>query len=908
MTENRQTRMDRHQKKTSKKKFSWKKLGKYALIAILIVGLSIGGLFTYYIATAPELDIDKLQDPFSSEIYDKDGNLVTDLGSEQRKKVSYDELPDILIDAVLATEDNRFFNHIGIDFRRIGGAILANITRGFGAEGASTITQQVVENSFLTADKKLKRKVQEQWLSLKLEREYSKEEILEMYLNKIYYGSGAYGVGKAAEIYFGKTNLQDLTLVEAAILAGLPQRPSAYDPYENPDLTEQRLNTVLKLMVRHGKISEKEAEEAKEIDISSLLAGKKNKNGTPYEAFIQQVREEIHTKLDDTNLYSDGLKVYTTLDPKAQSYVESLLNDKENNLVDYVNDELQAGMTVLDTKTGGILAIGGGRNRDNTDSYNYAIQAKRQPGSTFKPLIVFGPAIEYNKISTYHQLNDDKPYEVAGTNPIRNVDRQYRGWVSARTALSSSINVPTVKLMDEIGKENNYSQSKEFAEKLGIEFAEDPINIREAIGGHKTDVTPLQLAGAFRPFGNEGIYNEPFAVTKVVYPNGKEVDLTPEAEEVMADYTAYMVTDMLKDVLTHGTGATYANIPNLPVAGKTGTTNLPDDLGGGANNSWFVGYTTNYTISVWTGYEKSNQPLIEGQRSIAQTLFKHTMTELSKDVETADFKKPNSVVEVAIERGTNPPQLPSKYTPSENIITELFVKGHEPSETSERFDELDPVSNLKASFDNETEMISVTWDYNENAIFEVSASVNGGSMNNLSTTEDNSFEISNVELGAEYEIQVVAIDLEDSSNRSEAKTTIIKLPDIEENDENNYNNEEPDPDLIAVDNLNAQFDETNNTINVSWTYDGPPAQFIISVNGEQNTIASNNFQITNVESDTNYTIIVKPVGAEGTNEGKEGPEKSTEIYISPPDENNDNNNNINANTNEQEQSETNNEI
>src|SRR5690625_4543264 len=737
MTENRQTRMDRHQKKTSKKKFSWKKLGKYALIAILIVGLSIGGLFTYYIATAPELDIDKLQDPFSSEIYDKDGNLVTDLGSEQRKKVSYDELPDILIDAVLATEDNRFFNHIGIDFRRIGGAILANITRGFGAEGASTITQQVVENSFLTADKKLKRKVQEQWLSLKLEREYSKEEILEMYLNKIYYGSGAYGVGKAAEIYFGKTNLQDLTLVEAAILAGLPQRPSAYDPYENPDLTEQRLNTVLKLMVRHGKISEKEAEEAKEIDISSLLAGKKNKNGTPYEAFIQQVREEIHTKLDDTNLYSDGLKVYTTLDPKAQSYVESLLklmvrhgkisekeaeeakeidissllagkknkngtpyeafiqqvreeihtklddtnlysdglkvyttldpkaqsyvesllNDKENNLVDYVNDELQAGMTVLDTKTGGILAIGGGRNRDNTDSYNYAIQAKRQPGSTFKPLIVFGPAIEYNKISTYHQLNDDKPYEVAGTNPIRNVDRQYRGWVSARTALSSSINVPTVKLMDEIGKENNYSQSKEFAEKLGIEFAEDPINIREAIGGHKTDVTPLQLAGAFRPFGNEGIYNEPFAVTKVVYPNGKEVDLTPEAEEVMADYTAYMVTDMLKDVLTHGTGATYANIPNLPVAGKTGTTNLPDDLGGGANNSWFVGYTTNYTISVWTGYEKSNQPLIEGQRSIAQTLFKHTMTELSKDVETADFKKPNSVVEVAIERGTNPPQL-----------------------------------------------------------------------------------------------------------------------------------------------------------------------------------------------------------------------------------------------------------
>ena len=888
MTNNRQTRMDRHKQKKPKKKITWKKILLYIAIGFLAIGIGIASLFTYYIATAPKLDIDKLEDTFSSRVYDKDGNLITDLGSEQRTKITYDDLPEVLVDAVLAAEDVRFFSHIGIDFRRIGGAILANIKRGFGAEGASTITQQVVEKSFFTADKKLKRKVQEQWLSLKLEREYSKEEILEIYLNKIFYGSGAYGVAKASEIYFGKTDLHDLTLVEAAILAGLPQRPSAYNPYENPDLTEGRLNTVLKLMVRHGKITEEEAEEAKKVEITSLLAGKKTKT-TPYESFIQQVRKEINEKLEDTDLYSDGLEVYTTLDPKAQEYVEFLLTDGDQNPINYVTEDLQAGLTVLDTETGAILAIGGGRNRENMDGFNFAIQGKRQPGSTFKPLLVHGPAIEYNKISTYHQLNDDAPYDVTGSKPIRNVDKQYRGWVTARQALSSSINVPTVKLFQEIGSENNFSNSKEFAEKLGIEFATDPINIREAIGGHETNVTPLQLAGAYRPFGNGGIYNEPFAVTKIEYPDGKVVDLTPQPEAVMSDYTAYMVTDMLKDVLTHGTGRNYANIPNLPVAGKTGTTNLDDNLGGGANNSWFVGYTTNYTISVWVGYEKSNKALIDGQFSIAQTLFKHTMTEISKNVETADFVKPNSVVEVAIEKGTNPPKLPSKYTPKGNIITELFIKGYEPTETSERFDQLDPVKNLKAAFDHDEEKIIVTWDYDEEATFEISAKVNEGTKKVLSTTKDTTFEITNVEFGSTYEIEVVAIDVDDNSKKSDPKSTIIKTPELDD-DTNN------DEDLLeAVNNLQAIYNEQENNIKVTWSYDRPTTRFKVIVNGQERVTTDKEFLITSIATDVTYKITVIPLG----NENQEGPARSTEIYISPPrDDNNNGNNDGNDDDNE----------
>ena len=248
-------------------------------------------------------------------------------------------------------------------------------------------------------------------------------------------------------------------------------------------------------------------------------------------------------------------------------------------------------------------------------------------------------------------------------------------------------------------------RAKEFAENLGIEFADEHLVPQDAIGGTSTNSFPLQLAGAFSAFGNEGIYTEPYAVVKVEFPDGSVIDLKPEPEAVMADYTAYMVTDMLKDVVTEGTGQS-ANIPGLPVAGKTGTTNLQDKPG--ANNSWFVGYTTNYSIGVWTGYKENNRALETTQ--IPRELFKNTMVEISKDIETPDFERPSSVVEVAVEKGSNPPALPSEFTPKENIITELFVKGTEPNTVSEKFDELEPVSNLSATYNEDTQAIDISWD------------------------------------------------------------------------------------------------------------------------------------------------------------------------------------------------------
>jgi penicillin-binding protein 1A len=884
MADNSQTRTGRRQAKKSKKKPLWKKIMLGVLLVFLVSGLAAGAVGTYWIATAPDLDAAQLTDPLSSVVLDQNEEVVATLaGEEDRTRISYEDLPQVLIDAVIATEDARFFEHPGIDLRRIGGAVLANITRGFGAEGASTITQQVVENAFLTPDQKLSIKVQEQWLALQLERQYSKEEILEMYLNKIFFGNHAYGVATAAQTYFGKDDLDDLTLPEAAILAGLPQRPSAYNPYNNPELTEDRMNTVLNLMVRHEKITEEEADEAREVDIPSMLSDSTS-DSTPYPGFIQQVQREVESKVDGADIYTDGLKIYTTLDTEAQEHVEFLLSNNEENPIPFPDDEMQAGMVVLDTENGAIRAVGGKRNQQG-DEYNVAIQGGQQPGSIFKPITAYGPAIEHDQISTYHQLNDDQPYEVEGSNPIRNWNRSYGGWMTARHALNQSLNVPAAKVLEEVGRD----AAKPFAESLGINFHEDYMDVRDAIGGTNTNTTPLQMAGAYRAFANEGIYNEPYAVTKVEFPDGRTVEISPEPEAVMSDYTAYMITDMLKTVVTEGTG-TNANVPGIPVAGKTGTTSLPDESG--SPDSWFVGYSTNYTISAWTGgYESEDggRAPIPGSTQIPHALFKNTMEEISQGIETADFVRPDSVVEAEVEKGSNPAALPSNYTPSSEIVTELFVQGTEPSSTSERFDELDPVSGLTAEYNEDSNAIEAEWNYDgdEDVSFEVSMSVDGGQMQGLSSTEETNIEISEVEAGADYEIQVVAVSNENDM-QSEPSTTTVSVPgedeDEEEEQEEDENEEENEEDnnggnIPPVDGLNASYDEANGLIDVTWSYNGPPASFEVDVNGQTQMVDSNGIEISGATPGQDYSINVTPIGQNGANEGVRGDTESTSITI-----------------------------
>lgn len=767
------------------------------LVILGIVGLLIGaGTFAYMVKDAPKLDETMLKDPISSEIYDKDNELITVLGAENRDYVEYEDIPDIVENAVIATEDVRFYQHNGLDPIRLVGAVIANFTEGFGAEGASTITQQVVKNYFLTFDKTIDRKAEEAWLSFQLEQKYTKEDIFEMYFNKIFMSENSYGIGTAAKIYFGK-ELDELELPEAALLAGIPQSPNNYNPFTNPDKAEQRRNIVLTLMQQHGFITEDEMTEAKATPVATSLVPKEERakrKEKPFDAFIDRVIDEVEEQ-GDFDIFSDGLKIYTTLDQEAQTYVESALNT--NDVVNYPNDEVQAGIVLLDTQTAEIRAIGGGRNRTGERGWNYATDLERQTGSTIKPVLDYGPAIEHLNWGTYHML-EDKPYQYSNGESISNWNNKYEGPMTMRTALAKSRNIPALQALQQVGLE----KARDFAENLGLgNSLPEKLTESAALGSY--ELSPLEMAGAYAAFGNNGYYSKPHAIKKIVLRDNTEIDMSPEAEVAMKDYTAFMITDMLKSAVRNGTG-TEANIANLQVAGKTGTTNYTEDEiskwkipDGGVPDSWFVGYTSRYTAAVWTGYEyRENALLADGyQQKIPQILFKSIVSEVSENIDTPDFTKPDSVVQVAVERGTIPAKLASKYTPKDQILYEYAVKGNIPTETSKKFEKLDTPKKLAATFDELTNEIVLSWDSNEKdgVTIEVSASIDGGPEQLLKSTQGDSLKIANPEPGRSYTFKVTAVRGE---QRSDAASTTITIPKpepeapVEEDD--NGNDEEND--------------------------------------------------------------------------------------------------------------------
>lgn len=644
-------------KQRSKKENKFKKLAIRSGMALFVFIILLTGVLAVtafaYVKDAPSLNPDQLIAPQSSTVYDMDNEKVLDIaGEEYRKTIPLEQVPERVQNAFLAVEDARFWDHHGVDVKRIAGALVENVKEGFGAEGGSTITQQLVKLSFLSSEKTVERKVQEVYLSLRLERKYSKKEILELYLNKVYFGEGTYGVATASEVFFTKS-VEDLTISEAALLAGLPQRPSAYNPFKNPELAEKRRDTVLALMEQHGFISENEKKEAQSTPVEDLL--KKQKKQTKYQSFIDHVIEELKENgIDEKAIYTEGLKIYTTLDPKAQEFTEKVLMTNEH--IDYPDDKFRAGVALLDTETGEIRALGGRRNTEEEEierGFNYATQLKRQPGSTIKPIMAYGPAIE--KLNwTPDQIIKDEQIEMNGK-VFRNWNNKYHGNVTMKTALQWSYNIPAIKTMQAVGAE----EVKKFAGKLGIEL--DEVYPAYAIGGFTEGISPLQLAGAFAAFGNEGVYHKPHAVRKIVYPNGKERQLQPESVQAMSDNTAYLITDMLKAVVTQGTGQ-MANIPGLPLAGKTGTNQLPDGIyGSGAADAWFVGYTTRYTASVWIGYDEITQEtyIKSNDTHIARLIFKQIMSKISEDKETPDFKRPSSV-------GNRPETTPKQETENKN--------------------------------------------------------------------------------------------------------------------------------------------------------------------------------------------------------------------------------------------------
>ena len=646
----------------SDQNLGWR-IAKYAFIGLLtffvICVIAGGGLFAYYVSSVPKLTENKLQSTNSSRIYDGNGSLIADLGSEKRESASTDEIPIILVNAITSIEDKRFFTHRGIDVYRIMGAAINNL-RHNSTQGGSTLDQQLIKLAYFstnTSDQTLKRKSQEIWLSLQMERQYTKQEILTFYVNKVYMGNGYYGMKTAAKSYFGK-ELGDLSVAQAALLAGIPQAPTQYDPYANPDAAKERRNTVLNEMYEDKNISKEEYEQAKATDVSDGLLPLTNKASyEPYlDNYIKQVIEQVSTEAN-ADIYSAGLDVYTNLDPDIQKYIWNVYNS--NDYIAYPDDKFQVASTIIDVTNGHVVAQLGSRHQDENIALgtNQAVQTDRDWGSTMKPITDYAPAIEKRVYTNTGTTVYDTPYNFPGTStPVYNWDRKYYGSISLTYAIQKSRNVPAVKALQATGLD--YAQS--FLKDLGIEYPEmfysNAISSSTTSSDPKYGASSEKMAAAYAAFANGGTYYKPSYIKSIKFEDGSTKSYDSKGVEAMSPQTAYMMNSMLKQVLTGGT-ATEAYVPGTINAGKTGTSNYSDDeyyqvqkeSGVYADlivpDETFVGYNTKYAMAIWTGYENRKTPLYGSDLNIAKQIYGLTSRYLNQmyGAGSKDFDMPSGV-------------------------------------------------------------------------------------------------------------------------------------------------------------------------------------------------------------------------------------------------------------------------
>ncbi|MBQ3474835.1 MAG: transglycosylase domain-containing protein [Bacilli bacterium] len=704
---------DKNKKGKKKKKHKVLKFFlNFFLVSVLLV-LVLSVVFAIYIVVeAPDFNPENLYRAESSIIYDKDGNQITKLGIEKRKKVSYDDLPQILIDAIVATEDSRYFQHNGFDLPRFAkasfGQIISKLTHRGDPGGGSTLSMQVVKNNFTDVEQTIKRKFTDIYLAIfKLEKNYSKEEILEYYVNTPFLGNGSYGVEQACQSYFGKS-VSDINLAEAAIIAGLFQAPSAYDPYRFPEATEERRETVLYLMKTHGYITEEEEKLANSIPVKSLIKSSNPEvQGNEFQSFIDVVIDEVEEKTGKSP-YTTGMKIYTTLDTGKQR----VLNDIMNGVTwTWKDDLIQAGVGVVDTQSGAILAIGGGRGRSGERQYNYATMIQKQIGSTAKPIFDYGPAIEYNNFCLTTPFND-APYTYSSGGSLKNWDFSFQGVETLKRALAESRNIPAVKAFQSV--EN--SKIKEFVTNLGMTpeiDSEGKLHEAHALGAF-TGTNPVQLAGAYAAFGNGGYFTKPYSVNKVEFiDNNKTVSLKGKKTKVMEDSTAYMITDTLVYAVE-----SYGNIGGtvwgVKLAAKTGTTNLDSETiarynfpSNAVNDMWTAGYTPEISVALWYGYDKLVEGYYNVWGNVKNELYRQIIDSLSNREAKQTFDVPSSVVKVSVERETYPVAKPSANTPSDMIVTDYCRVGTEPTTVSPRYNKLENVSGLSSKVTDET--VTLSW-------------------------------------------------------------------------------------------------------------------------------------------------------------------------------------------------------
>lgn len=650
------------------------------ILIVILVSVILGGslgVLTAYLQSAPALEQVQLTQQFTTHIYDINGKLITDLYRENREPVNIETLPTYLADAVVAIEDAKFYDHNGIDFIAFGRAILVNIREFRFAQGGGTITMQVARNLFLTQDKLISRKLQEFLWAVQIERKYSKQEILETYLNMAHLGHGANGVEAGAKLYFGKS-AKDLSLAEAATLAGVIRWPTRYSPINNPDIAKERRDFVLTRMAELDFITPEEAVAAKNEPVVTAERQERMVNA-PY--FVEYILDDLLDRYGEETVFGGGLRVYTSLDLNMQTAAETALLD--GMPIGSVNNQgltqPQGALVAIDPRNGHIRAMVGGRGEDK---FNRAVQAYRSPGSAIK---VFPYTAAIDKGITAADIYVDEPieYVLAGgeTWRPRNYGNDFRGETTVREAIEVSTNTIAVQVVDQLG----FNTVIDYGKKMGITSFVEQGRVNDlglsplALGGLTNGVSPLELASAYGVLANQGILVEPIAILRVTDARGNILEENSSRKQVvLREQTSYLMTDLLRGVIERGT-ARSANI-NRPAAGKTGTHQNNQD-------AWFVGYTPELVTTVWFGEDTPRPMVYQGVQYgswNATPIWRNFMTEALKNTPITDFVRPDGLVEATIDIKTGL-LVPDNCTlPTDETRTELFIRGTEPTEYTSR--------------------------------------------------------------------------------------------------------------------------------------------------------------------------------------------------------------------------------
>ena len=649
---------------------------------LLLMVLAVLGFVLFMAAQLWDLDAWQDFDPAnilgaqqSLILYDgENGEILRLHDKEDRVSIPLSDVPDLVQKAFISAEDARFYEHPGVDVIRIVGAAWADIKAGGYVQGASTISQQLIKLSHLTADKTISRKLEEAVLACQMETRYSKDEILEMYLNYVYFGGGYYGIEAAALGYFG-VHAKDLSVAQGAMLAGILKSPSNYAPHLDFEASLARRDTVLSLMAEYGYLDDQGLADAKGETMVILHDGTASEEGRNYyvDAALQDAMEIL--QIDSETLLSGGYRIYTAMDSAIQNQCEAIFQQD-----DLFPGDAQGAIVVQEAGTGLIRAMVGGRGAyDTAMAFNRATDIRRQPGSVIKPVIAYAPALEGYGYTAATMLLDE-PTTFAEYSP-RNFGNKYYGWVTLREAVTRSLNVPAVKVLSDIG----VSAGKAFAQSCGIPFDPQDTSLTLALGGFTYGVSPLQIAGAYAAFASQGIYNTPTCIQRITDSTGKELYVyEPENRRVMSEQNAYILTSMLQSAIQEGTGHRLKDL-DIPLAGKTGTVGE----GEGNRDAWMACYSADYAAAVWIGYDTSQDGALPQDATggkypalILEQLFQG----LYQDRAPKEFSMPSGVNAYKLDKRTlemfHEPVLATALTPSSAIQTEVFVEGTQPTAQS----------------------------------------------------------------------------------------------------------------------------------------------------------------------------------------------------------------------------------